>query len=69
MNHGVISEDTLKLLKSNLNIVGLSGGKDSVATCILLRNMDIPFKTVTAEVWWKENISGENPRHYEFMHP
>lgn len=59
---------TLDLLKNRLNIVGLSGGKDSVATRILLRSMDIPFKTVTAEVWWKENISGENPRHYEFMH-
>ena len=58
----------LKRLKTRLNIVGLSGGKDSVATCILLYYMDIPFQTVTAEVWWKEGITGENPKHYEFMH-
>lgn len=63
-----IPTEILNLLNSRLNIVGLSGGKDSVATCILLHYLEIPFKTVTAEVWWKENISGENPKHYEFMH-
>jgi 3'-phosphoadenosine 5'-phosphosulfate sulfotransferase (PAPS reductase)/FAD synthetase len=68
MNFEVLPKDVLNALKNRLNIVGLSGGKDSVATCILLRSMDIPFKTVTAEVWWKENIIGENPKHYEFMH-
>ena len=64
----LLPNDVLKLLQSRTNIVGLSGGKDSVATCIILRYLDIPFKTVTAEVWWKENITGENPYHYEFMH-
>ena len=63
-----ISPDVLSLLKSRTNIVGLSGGKDSVATCILLYYLDIPFKTVTAEVWWKEGITGEHPQHFEFMH-
>ncbi len=63
-----IPKDTLKLLKNRLNIVGLSGGKDSVATCIFLYYLDIPFQTVTAEVWWKENITGENPKHFDFMH-
>ena len=55
-------------LKDQLCIVGLSGGKDSVATCILLHWLEVPFKTVTAEVWWKNNISGENPLHYDFIH-
>lgn len=50
------------------NIVGLSGGKDSVATCIILAEYDIPFKTVTEEVWWKKGITGENPYHYDFIH-
>ena len=60
--------DKINALKSGLNIVGLSGGKDSLATCILLHWLDIPFKTITAEVWWKDDITGENPYHYEFMH-
>lgn len=55
------------LRNSPNNIVGLSGGKDSVATCIILAELDIPFKTVTAEVWWKEGITGENPYHFEFL--
>ena len=63
-----IPSDIRKRLYEQTNIVGLSGGKDSVATCILLRHLDIPFKTVTAEVWWKKDITGENPYHYEFMH-
>lgn len=63
-----IPKKILRKLKTRLNIVGLSGGKDSVATCILLHYMGIPFETVTAEVWWKDNITGENPKHYEFMH-
>ena len=63
-----IPTEVLSLLKNKLNIVGLSGGKDSVATCILLYYLDIPFKTITAEVWWKENVAGEHPQHYEFMH-
>lgn len=55
-------------LKHTDNIVGVSGGKDSLATCILLHWLDIPFRTITAEVWWKEGITGENPYHYDFMH-
>ena len=55
-------------LRKKDNIVGVSGGKDSLATCILLHWLDIPFRTITAEVWWKEGITGENPYHYEFMH-
>jgi tRNA(Ile)-lysidine synthase TilS/MesJ len=58
-----IPKKILRKLKTRLNIVGLSGGKDSVATCILLHYMGIPFETVTAEVWWKDNITGENPKH------
>lgn len=58
----------IKELRESTNIVGLSGGKDSIATCIMLHRYDIPFKTVTAEVWWKEGITGENPQHYEFIH-
>ena len=53
---------------SENNIVGLSGGKDSTATCIELVRLGIPFKTVTAEVWWKKDVTGENPYHYEFLH-
>jgi 3'-phosphoadenosine 5'-phosphosulfate sulfotransferase (PAPS reductase)/FAD synthetase len=60
--------EKIELLKHNTNIVGLSGGKDSMATCILLLWLGIPFKTVTAEVWWKEGITGENPYHYDFIH-
>jgi hypothetical protein len=56
------------MLKSGDNIVGLSGGKDSLATCVILHWLDIPFRTITAEVWWKDDITGENPYHYEFMH-
>lgn len=63
-----LDNETRKKLEDKINIVGLSGGKDSVATCILLRHLDIPFKTVTAEVWWKENITGENPLHFDFLH-
>ena len=55
-------------LKRGVNIVGLSGGKDSMATSVLLYWLGIPFKTVTAEVWWKKDITGENPYHYEFLH-
>ena len=55
-------------LRKNDNIVGVSGGKDSLATCILLHWLDIPFRTITAEVWWKDGVTGENPYHYEFMH-
>lgn len=55
-------------LKKSTNIVGFSGGKDSVATCILLHWLGIPFKTVTAEVWWKEGMTGEHPYHHDFMH-
>ena len=58
----------IESLKNTLNIVGLSGGKDSMATCVLLHWLDIPFKTITAEVWWKEGITGENPLHYDFVH-
>lgn len=58
----------IKDLKRSLNIVGVSGGKDSMATCVLLHWLDIPFKTITAEVWWKEGVTGENPYHYEWLH-
>ena len=60
--------DKIEKLKHGLNIVGVSGGKDSMATCVLLHWLGIPFKTVTAEVWWKEGVTGENPYHYEFIH-
>jgi hypothetical protein len=49
------------------NIVGLSGGKDSVATAILMRWLGIPFETITAEVFWKEGVSADNPYHAAFM--
>lgn len=62
------AREKIKVLRDSVNIVGLSGGKDSMATCILLKYFDIPFKTVTAEVWWKDEITGENPKHYEFLH-
>lgn len=62
------AKSKIQELRKSQNIVGLSGGKDSLATCILLSMLEIPFKTVTAEVWWKENITGENPYHYEFFH-
>lgn len=60
--------EKIKSLKNGMNIVGLSGGKDSMATCVLLRWLEIPFKTITAEVWWKKGVTGENPYHYEFLH-
>lgn len=63
-----IGPELLKTIRDKINIVGLSGGKDSVATCVLLYYLDIPFKTVTAEVWWKEGMTGENPKHFDFMH-
>lgn len=62
------AESKVKQLKESVNIVGLSGGKDSMATCVLMHYLDIPFKTVTAEVWWKKDITGENPYHYEWLH-
>lgn len=61
-------KDKIKALKQANNIVGVSGGKDSLATCILLHWLELPFRTITAEVWWKEGITGENPLHYEFLH-
>ena len=61
-------KDKIKALKQTNNIVGVSGGKDSLATCILLHWLGVPFRTITAEVWWKEGITGENPYHYEFLH-
>jgi 3'-phosphoadenosine 5'-phosphosulfate sulfotransferase (PAPS reductase)/FAD synthetase len=61
-------KDKIDALKTKNNIVGVSGGKDSLATCILLYWAGIPFHTITAEVWWKEGITGENPYHYEFLH-
>lgn len=62
------AKEKIEYLKSSKNIVGLSGGKDSMATCIMLHRLGIPFQTITAEVWWKEGITGENPKHYEFLH-
>ena len=50
--------ETIEELKNQNNIVGLSGGKDSMATCIILHKLGIPFKTITAEVWWKEGVTG-----------
>ena len=61
-------KDRIAKLKSGDNIVGLSGGKDSMATCIILHWLEIPFRTITAEVWWKKDITGENPLHHEFLH-
>ena len=61
-------KQTISEMKKQNNVVALSGGKDSMATCILMAMLDIPFKTITAEVWWKEDITGENPYHYEFLH-
>lgn len=62
------ADEQIKKLKQSVNIVGLSGGKDSMATCIILCKLGIPFRTVTAEVWWKEGVTGENPYHYEWLH-
>ncbi|MBR5818150.1 MAG: phosphoadenosine phosphosulfate reductase [Clostridia bacterium] len=62
------AEEQIEILKQSVNIVGLSGGKDSMATCITLARLEIPFRTVTAEVWWKEGVTGENPYHYEWLH-
>lgn len=62
------AKNKIQELKESVNIVGLSGGKDSLATCVLMHYLDIPFKTVTAEVWWKKDITGENPYHYEWLH-
>ena len=45
-----LSTELRHQLESKTNIVGLSGGKDSVATCILLYYLGIPFQTVTAEI-------------------
>lgn len=61
-------QEKIRILQQRENIVGLSGGKDSMATCIMLAYYDIPFRTVTAEVWWKEGVTGENPYHYDFLH-
>jgi tRNA(Ile)-lysidine synthase TilS/MesJ len=33
-------QDQINRLKDQVNIVGLSGGKDSMATCILMRYLD-----------------------------
>lgn len=63
-----IPRKVLKKLRTKTNIVGLSGGKDSVATCILLHYLDIPFKTITAEVMWRKGLSGEHPEHHKFLH-
>ena len=60
--------ELISRLKNENNIVGLSGGKDSVATCLKLIELGVPFETVTAEVWWQGDITGENPKHYEWMH-
>lgn len=38
-----IPSEIMTKLKNRLNILGLSGGKDSVATAILLYYLDIPF--------------------------
>lgn len=62
------AQEKIEILKQSDNIVGLSGGKDSMATCITLCRLGIPFRTITAEVWWKEGVTGENPYHYEFLH-
>lgn len=62
------AESVIKEMRNSVNIVGLSGGKDSTATCILMYLLDIPFKTVTAEVMWKKDIPGEHPYHYEYFH-
>jgi hypothetical protein len=62
------AEILIKEMRNSVNIVGLSGGKDSTATCILMHLLDIPFKTVTAEVMWKKDIPGEHPYHYEWFH-
>lgn len=62
------AKEKIEVLRQSDNIVGLSGGKDSMATCILMRYFDIPFRAVTAEVWWKKDITGEHPRHYDFLH-
>lgn len=62
------AKEKISILRQSDNIVGLSGGKDSMATCIIMRHLDIPFRTITAEVWWKQGITGEHPRHYDFMH-
>lgn len=61
-------KEKLDEMRKQDNIVGLSGGKDSMATAIIMHWLDIPFSTITAEVWWKEGITGENPYHYEFLH-
>lgn len=58
----------IREMRNSVNIVGLSGGKDSTSTCILMHLLDIPFKTVTAEVMWKKDISGEHPYHYDWFH-
>lgn len=63
-----LQQEKIKFLRNQENIVGLSGGKDSVATSIILHWLEIPFRTITAEVWWKEGITGENPYHFEFLH-
>ena len=60
--------EQINALRQETVVVGLSGGKDSLASCILLYALDIPYQTVTAEVWWKNNISGEHPLHYSFLH-
>lgn len=62
------AQEKIEILKQSDNIVGFSGGKDSMATCITLCRLGIPFRTITAEVWWKEGVTGENPYHYEFLH-
>jgi 3'-phosphoadenosine 5'-phosphosulfate sulfotransferase (PAPS reductase)/FAD synthetase len=61
-------KNKIEELRNKNNIVGVSGGKDSLATCTLLHWLDVPFRTITALVWWKEGITGENPQHYEFLH-
>lgn len=61
-------KEEINTLKQEIVVVGLSGGKDSLATCILLSALDIPYRTVTAEVWWKNDVPGEHPLHYSFLH-
>lgn len=63
-----ISKETLQYLGTRSVVCSVSGGKDSTAMCLWLRENGIPFRAVFCDTGWEaeetyEYLRNELPQH------
>ena len=56
--------DVLKELDGRPVVVSVSGGKDSVAVCLLLKEAGIPYRSIHMDTGWENDLTVDYVRNY-----